>query len=60
MTTVLKFTQREKCDAIEKFKLHCSIEEFDALAAFIESATLAQFVAVDGPAVEIRVLGETE
>jgi len=56
--TALKFTHREKCAAIEKYNLHCSIAEFDALTAFIESAALAQFVAVDGPAVEIRILPE--
>jgi hypothetical protein len=59
MTPALNFTQREKCAAIEKFNLHCSLAEFDALAAFF-AAALAQFIAGDGKEQALQRMHENE
>jgi hypothetical protein len=59
MTALLNFTQREKCAAIEKFNLHCSLAEFDALAAFF-AAALAQFIAGDGKERALQRMHENE
>ncbi|WCM21389.1 hypothetical protein NDK50_08055 [Paraburkholderia bryophila] len=43
MTTpqeVIGYTQREKCALIEKYKLHCSITEFDSLVDEIQRRAL--------------------
>lgn len=47
--------------ATVKHKLHAgSMGDLIAFVAEMQKRALAQFAAVDGPAVEIRVLGETE
>jgi hypothetical protein len=59
MTILLDLTHREKCAAIEKFNLHCSLAEFDALAAFF-AAALAQFIAGDGKEQALQRMHENE
>ena len=36
------FTQRQKCELIERFNLHCSVAQLDALIAELQRALKAQ------------------
>lgn len=56
--TVIGYTTAELVDLMLDAGIHTSLDRFKRLAIALQSAALAQFVAVDGPAVEIRILPE--
>ncbi|SDH10443.1 hypothetical protein SAMN05216466_107112 [Paraburkholderia phenazinium] len=60
MTTpiVIGYTTAELIEAMGNAGIHCSLDRFKRLAIELQQKALTQFVATDGPAVEIRVLGE--
>ena len=60
MTNPIGLTHREKCDLIGNFELNCSMSQFDALAVILQQRAMDLFVAADGPAVEMRILGESD
>jgi len=55
---VIGYTNRELIALMLDNGIHTSVDRFRSLAISLQSAALAQFVAVDGPAVEIRILPE--
>jgi hypothetical protein len=57
---VIGYSTRELIDAMGDAGIHCSLDRFKRLAIALQSAALAQFVAGDGPAVEIRVINNPE